>query len=168
MKQWTRGIIFLNAALVLCVAGCANDSPKITATFNQGASVAGELPINPLTWRVVSSAIDPTSGTMSTLYGNDSAIAHARAHFQHDYPAGSALSLVTWTQMEDSRWFGANIPSQVKSVEFVTVTAAENGAPQYSYEAYTGSPLKKTQPGPYGAPPDRIALLLSTRAAVMP
>jgi hypothetical protein len=105
---------------------------------------------------------------MHTLYGNDVAVSYARTHSQHDFPAGSILSFVTWTQMEDPRWFGAKIPSQVKSVEFVTVTAAGNGAPQYSYEAYTGNPLKKADSNSYGAPPDRIAYLLSIRAAVMP
>jgi len=124
--------------------------------------------MNPLAWRIISSAIDPANGTMSTLYGNDLAVGYARANSQHDYPAGSVLSLVTWTQMDDPRWFGAKIPSQVKSVEFVTVGAAGSGADQYSYEVYTGSPLKKAADRPYGAPPDRIANLLSTRAAVMP
>jgi hypothetical protein len=124
--------------------------------------------MNPLAWRVITSAIDPGDGTMSTLYGNDVAVGYARTHSRHDYPAGSVLSLVTWMQIEDPRWFGAKIPAQVKSVEFVTVGAAENGAPQYSYEAYTGDPLKKAADRPYGAPPERIAYLLSSRAAVMP
>jgi len=168
MRPLTRRLCFLNASLIVCAAGCASDGPKITATFNQGAALVGELPMNPLAWRVISSAIDPGSGTMSTLYGNDAAVTYARTHSQHDFPAGSALSLVTWTQMEDARWFGAKLPSQVKSVEFVTVTATQNGAPQYSYEAYTGNPLKKAQDRPYGAPPDRIAYLLSSPAAVMP
>ena len=124
--------------------------------------------MNPLAWRVISSAVDAGSGTMSTLYGNDIALAYARTHATHDYPPGSVISFVTWTQAEDPRWFGAKIPSQVKSVEFVTVGAGGNGQDQYSYEAYTGNPLKKTTDRPFGAPPERIAYFLASRAAVMP
>jgi hypothetical protein len=112
--------------------------------------------------------IDPGNTTMSTLYGNDVAVGYARTHSQHDYPPGAVLSLVTWMQTEDSRWFGAKIPGQVKSVEFVTVGAAENGAPQYSYAAYAGNPLKKASTQESGVPPERAAYFISSRAAVMP
>lgn len=168
MRTLARLMRLLCGALILCAAGCGGSAPRATATLNQGAALVGELPMNPLAWRVISSAADAGSGTMSTLYGNDVAVAYARTHTQHDYPSGSVISFVTWTQAEDSRWFGAKIPSQVKSVEFVTVGAGGNGQDQYSYEAYTGNPLKKTADRPFGAPPERIAYLLSSRAAVMP
>ena len=158
----------LFGALIACIAGCASDGSRTTATFNQGAALAGELPTNPLAWRVISSSIAPGNGTMSTLYGNDIAVDYARTHSQPDYPAGSVLSLVTWTQIEDSRWFGAKIPAQVKSVEFLTVRGADGGDPNFSYEGYSGSPLKKASTQQFGAPPDRIAYFLSSRAAVMP
>jgi hypothetical protein len=167
MRILTRAMCLLCGALVVCIAGCAGDASRTLAKFNEGAALAGELPANPLAWRVITSAVEPGDGTMSTLYGNDVAVGYARTHSQHDYPAGSVVSLVTWSQMEDSRWFGANIPSQVKSVEYVTVSVGVNGTAQYSYEAYTGNPLKKAPPQ-FGAPPDRIAFLLSSRAAVMP
>lgn len=77
------------------------------------------------------------------LFGNEVAVRYARTHSEQDYPAGSVLSLVAWTQTEDTRWFGARSRRQVKSVEFVNVTASKNGKLQYSYEEYTGSPLKK-------------------------
>jgi hypothetical protein len=168
MRAIAGAMCLLSGALAMGTAGCAGDASRTTATFNQGAGLAGELPMNPLAWRVISSAVDPGSGTMSTLYGNDVAIGYARTHMQHDYPSGSVLSLVSWTQAEDPRWFGGKIPSQVKSVEFVTVGAGEKGQDQYSYEAYTGNPLKKAADRPFGAPPERIAYFLSSRAAVMP
>jgi len=59
-------------------------------------------------------------------------------------PNGSALSLVTWTQQEDSRWFGAKIPAPVKSVEFVFVSTAADGRPSYSYRKFEGTPLKNS------------------------
>jgi hypothetical protein len=168
MRVPVSTVVLLCGALAVCATGCSGDASNTKATLNQGAALVGELPMNPPSWQVISCGIDPGNGTMSTLYGNDVAIAYARTHAQHDYPAGSAVSLVTWTQAEDSRWFGAKIPSQVKSVEFVTVSAGGNADPQYSYEAYTGNPLKKAPSLQYGAPPERIAYFLSIRAAVMP
>ena len=140
MKRSTRAACLLCAVLPLSILGCAGDNPKTLATPNQSASLAGQLPANPLQWRVITSMADHAGSTMSTLYGNDIATGYARAHSQHDYPPGSVLSLVTWTEQEDPRWFGARIPATVKShLEFVTVGASENGPPSYSYEKYEGS-----------------------------
>lgn len=154
--------------LTLCLVACAGDEPKISATFNQDASLSGELPANPLQWRVITSAINSADSTMSTLYGNDVAVQYARTNSRHDYPTGSILSLVTWTQREDSRYFGAKIPDEVKSVEFVFVQASEDGRSTYSYQVYEGKPLKRViaQEGPN--PTSDAAYLLSQRAAVMP
>jgi len=109
------------------------------------APLAGTLPLNPLQWNVITSSVDHQASTMSTLYR-----------------AGSVLAMVTWTQQEDDRWFGARIPGPPKSVEFVTVTAG----PNYSYEDYQGSPLQKTSS--QAGRKVRLDDLLSRRAAVMP
>jgi hypothetical protein len=128
----------------------------------------GGLPWNPIEGRVITSSVDRQSSTMSTLYGNDVAVQHSRATSNPDYPAGSALSLVTWTQREDPRWFGANIPRHVKSVEFVTVTALADGRPDCVYERYEGSPLKRTLSETGHTTGSRAVYLLSLRASVMP
>lgn len=154
--------------LTLNLIACAGDGPKISATFNQNASLSGDLPANPLQWNVITSAINSADSIMSTLYGNDVAVRYARTNSRHDYPSGSVLSLVTWTQREDSRYFGAKIPDEVKSVEFVFVQASEDVRSSYSYQVYEGKPLKRvtTQQGPN--PTRRVAHLLSLRAAVIP
>jgi hypothetical protein len=77
------------------------------------------------------------------------------------------LTLVTWQQQEDSRWFGARMPAQTKSVETVSVGLSEGGRASYSYQEYEGSPLLKTTLGENRANA-RVAYLLSQRAAVMP
>ncbi len=154
--------------LPLSILGCSRDEPRISPTFNHSASLVATLPGNPLQWKVISSMIDPADSTMSTLYGNDIAVGYVRTHSQHDYPAGSQLSLVTWTQQEDPRWFGASIPEAVKSVEFVTVGWAQDGRPSYSYLKYEGSPLQKSGDQESATPNERAAYLLSQRAAVMP
>ncbi len=99
---------------------------------------------------------------MSTLYGNDVATGYARRSAEFVYPAGSVLSVVTWGQQEDARWFGGNIPARPKSVEIVTVGGA------YSYRRYEGSPLRQVAQEDGAAPGERAAYLLSQRAAVMP
>jgi hypothetical protein len=161
------GIVLLSLFL-LSMFGCSGAEPKISATINQGASVAGELPANPLQWKVITSAINHADSTMYTLYGNDVAVSHARANSQHSYPSGSVLSLVTWTQREDDRWFGAKIPDRVKSVEFVFVDAAADGRQSYSYRDYEGAPLTMVSEQKGSAPNDRTAYLLAQRAAVVP
>ena len=105
---------------------------------------------------------------MSTLYGNDVAVRYARSNAQQDYPAGSVLSLVTWSQRPDVHWFGANIPGQPKSVEFVSVTAGPGNQIAYSYENYQGSPLVRNSSSDGRAAGSRASDLLSHRAAVMP
>jgi hypothetical protein len=160
---WLFGMI-----LPLSILGCSRDEPRILATLNHSASLLGTLPANPLQWKVISSMIDPADSTMSTLYGNDAAVGYVRTHSHHDYPAGSQLSLVTWTQQEDPRWFGAKIPEAVKSVEFVTVVSAQDGRPSYSYLKYEGSPLQKSVTQESPTPNERTAYLLSQRSAVMP
>jgi hypothetical protein len=91
-------------------------------------------------------------------------VQYARRNAEIQYPAGSVLSVVTWSQQEDPRWFGGNIPQRARAVEFVTVT----GPGVYSYERYEGSPLKKVASGEDAEPKERAAYLLAQRAAVMP
>jgi hypothetical protein len=164
----------MKAIYVLCVVlslggfGCSSRAITASAATNTSAAVIAELPANPLQWRVITSAINRPDSTMWTLYGNDLAVGYARTNSQHQYPAGAELSLVTWTQREDDRWFGARIPDHVKSVEFVLVNGEPNGKPTYSYVAYEGSSLTKVSAHDDVIATGRTAYLLSQRAAVMP
>ena len=168
MSGRMRAIHLLEIIVCVSLIGCSADEPKISAVINQSASLDGQLPANPLQWNVITSEVDPAAVTMSTLYGNEVAVGYARTNSQHEYPTGSVLSLVTWTQMEDGRWFGARIPHEVKSVEFVMVRAAADGGRSYSYQEYEGTPLKMSSLEESSTPSDRAAYLLSERAAVMP
>ena len=166
-KIFLNGFVF-GIVFALGVFGCGGEKPKVFASLNQTASLMGDLPANPLHWRVITSSASRNDSTMSTLYGNDVAIQYARTNSDHKYPNGSALSLVTWTQQEDSRWFGAKIPATVKSVEFVLASPAADGRPSYSYQRFEGTPLKKSSAEEHQVPLDRAAELLSERGAVMP
>jgi hypothetical protein len=138
-----------------------------TAPIKQSA-LAGDLPSNPLQWKVITSAINKQDSTMSTLFGNDLAVQYARTNPQHDYPSGSVLSLVTWTHREDPHWFGATIPAEPKSVEFVTVGFDAGHRPSYSYQDFEGTPLRRVSHEEGPTPNERAVYLLSERAAVMP
>ena len=164
-------------ALACCFvfSGCSDGGrvAPLTATINENASLsaaaASILPANPLKWRIITSAIDPQNSTMSTLYGNDIAIPYARANSKHDYPVGSQIALVTWVRRDDPRYFGAKIPDNIKSIEFVTVNAApDGGALQYAYERFEGNPLAKTQSDISSPPSPSGSALLNQRAAVLP
>ena len=129
-----------------------------------GRGAGGELPSNPLQGKVITSWVDKKDSTMSTLFGNDVAWQYARTNAEMQYPAGSVLSVVTWGEQEDPRWFGGSIPQRAKVVEFVTVTSPGT----YSYQRYEGSPLKKVASVEGNDPRGRAAYLLEQRAAVMP
>jgi hypothetical protein len=152
------------AALVLLV-GCSQENARVKTTLNQGAVLVGELPSNPMQGKVITSWVDKKASTMTTVFGNDVAVNYARTNPEKKYPVGSMLSVVTWGQQEDPRWFGGNIPSKVKSVEFLTVGT---GAVAYSYQRFEGSPLKKVAGEDGAVPSERAAYLLDQRAAVMP
>ncbi|MBT9332080.1 cytochrome P460 family protein [Paracidobacterium acidisoli] len=158
----------LCAGLLVIAAGCSGANSRVATHINQEAALTGNLPYNPLAWKVITSWIDEQNGTMSTLFGNDAAVQYARNNSGHDYPSGAVLAAVTWSQQEDPRWFGAGIPSSPKSVEFVSVIKGADQKPSWSYEKYEGSPLKESSKAEASVPGDRAAWLLAQRAAVMP
>jgi hypothetical protein len=161
------GLACFFAALLTLGSWSCGDAGAVIPAINQTASLTGQLPWSPLQWKVITSLMDNRASTMSTLYGNDFAVRFARSGGR-DYPPGSMLSLVTWTKQDDDRWFGARIPGQVKSVEFVSVSAGPNNQAACSYERYEGSPLIRTSAVDGRSPTVRAAYLLSLRASVMP
>jgi hypothetical protein len=166
-----RASYLFGAALslgILSVIGCSSPYASVVAEPNQSAVLPGNLPSNPMQDKVITSWIDRNDSTMSTLYGNDIAVQYARTSQQQDYPSGSTLSLVTWAQQEDPRWFGAKIPAKVKSVEYVIIKTGSDQRRSYTYESYAGTPLKKTGDQQGLTPSARTTYLLSQRAAVMP
>jgi hypothetical protein len=160
------GLASFFAALLTIGLWSCDDAVAVIPAINQPASLTGQLPWNPFQWKVITSLTDNRTSTMSTLYGNDFAVRFARSG-GGDYPPGSVISLVTWTKLDDDRWFGARIPGQVKSVEFVMVSAGANNQSSYSYEKYEGSPLIRTSVDDR-SPIVRAEYLLSRRASVMP
>ncbi len=150
------------AAALLTFTGCT--SKPVASVINEQATLSGQLPYNPLAWKVITSLHQPAHETMSTLYGNDLAVAYARGNPGHEYPAGAVLALVTWSQRDDPHWFGGRIPSTPQSIEFVSIPSAPGTNPRY--ERYQGAPL--TRAAASEADARRVEYLTSRRAAVMP
>lgn len=164
-------VLALMTGIVTGAAGCDSTNPRVATTLNRDAALAGGLPSNPLQGRVITSWIDKSDKQhpiMSTLFGNEIAVKYARSKAGHAYPAGSVLSVVTWNQQEDPRWFGGSIPASTRSVEYVTVAETPDHKPAYAYAEYAGSPLTKASEQTAPVPAGRAALILSERAAVMP
>jgi hypothetical protein len=159
-----KTIHVLAAAVLLTLTGCSQPNARVITRFNRDAEVSGELPYNPLQGEIIASTLNHKDHTLATVLGNDRAIAYARNNATHLYPAGLVLSVITWSQVEDPRWFGGNIPGNVRSVEFLEVQ--DHGT--YLYTLYGGSPLRELVSMEEKSPMGRAAYILGQRAAVMP
>jgi hypothetical protein len=163
-----KTIHVLAAALLLMLIGCSQPNARVTTQFNRDAEVSGELPYNALQWEVIASTLNHNDHTLATVLGNDRTIAYARTTAAHAYPVGSVLSVITWSEEEDPRWFGGNISGNVRSVEFLEVQSSPDRGVTYLYTLYGGSPLSKVVSTEEKPPTGRAAYILGQRAAVMP
>lgn len=141
---------------VLMVAGCEKKQPAVSDLYNDAAKVDVGLPYPVMQWRPLTTMVDRGAGTTSTLFGNDAAVAAARAG--QAYPAGAVLGLVTWWQKDDPHWFGARIPGAPMQVEFVEFSAGG-----MKYRAFAGSPMVEQT----GAQ-ERGAVIAGMKAAALP
>ena len=144
---------------------------RAASLVGAGSGAAANSSSNPLEGKVISSRIDRVRQTMSTLYGNDIAVGYTKSGVGgvspgHSYPAGSVLTLVTWSQQADPHWFGANTPAQIQSVEIVRFPAS--AAVRSSYERYAGSPLRKTTGDDAKMIGERMEDISRMRASVTP
>jgi len=158
----------LAAPLLLMLIGCSQPNARVITRFNRDAEVSGELPYDPSQWEVIASTLNHNNHTLATVLGNDRAIAYARKNATHAYPAGSVLCVITWSQEEDPRWFGGNIPGDVRSIEFLEVQSSQDHGGTYLYALYGGSPLRKLASTEEKSPTGRAAYIVVQRAAVMP
>jgi hypothetical protein len=140
----------------------------VQTRFNDDAELTGKLPHNPFSWQLISSTLNRNGHTISAFVGNEQAVKYARTNVAGDYPAGSVICVITWSQQEDPRWFGGNIPRKLQSVEFLEVQSGPDNARNYLYTSYAGSPLVKSAFFAQSSPSGRAAQLLNQRAAVMP
>ena len=130
----------MRVRLVVCVlmlavvCGCSGKKIADADLYNVQAAVPAGLPYPVMEWKAITAVVDRGNETTSTLFGNDAAVAAARAG--EAYPAGAVLGLVTWREREDPHWFGARIPGRAVSVEFVEVGTGKD-------REFVGTPWKE-------------------------
>jgi len=138
--------------------------------MNQAAALPSSLSFAPLAGSVLSVFVDPTRATFSLLQGNDIATRHARAKPTTSFPDGSILALVTWSEMDDSRWFGARLPGPVQSVDILRRQGNGDEA-SWVPEVYERSPASSLEKVPANGTPEswaRMSWLLDQHAAPIP
>lgn len=129
---------------------------------------ADTLAFNPLEWKVITTIMNKKNNTMSTLYGNDAAAAHAARGHAGNYPADAKLALVNWSQVADAHWFGANTPGKIRSVESISFEQAPAKTSAPIYQLYEGSPLRLSKTTDEQAVTGREKLILGLTASVIP
>jgi len=158
----------LAVVLSLVALGCPGDRTSAAPTSNDAAALGGDLPLDPLQWRIIGSIVDPATSTMSTLFGNEVAVQSARGGRIGRYPPGAVLALVTWTQQDDPHWFGARIPAHPESIEVVAVHDVARAGSPFEYQAYRGEPLRKAAAPDAATVAERVERIMGQHAAVMP
>ncbi len=130
-------LTLLIAAFV--VSGCAdhNNTPE-AGQLNEKASLPADFNFSKMAFKVIASTVNKKSGTMATLYGNDSAKATALAG-NGKYKSTAVFALVTWKQQADKRWIGGNIPGDLLSVEMLKTGSDKNTG---IYSRFKGPDLK--------------------------
>ncbi|WP_183564865.1 cytochrome P460 family protein [Mucilaginibacter sp. SP1R1] len=130
----------LLAAIVLMLSACTEHTPS-EDLLNKKAAIPASFNFSKAGLKVITSSFNRKNKTMSTLYGNDLALKTAIA-CGTSYPAGENLTLVTWKQQEDDRWFGARIPGDLQSIEVVkTAHSNTDNGTTISYQKFEGRQL---------------------------
>ncbi|MEO3402360.1 hypothetical protein AAFN85_00555 [Mucilaginibacter sp. CAU 1740] len=150
--------IFLGGCALL-LAACSNNKP--VKLFNTDAALPASPKYNLDGLKVITSFVNKTKGTASTLYGNDAALKSA-IDANKTTSADEVFTLVTWKQQEDDHWFGAKIPSTVQSVEVLKTSTTGT----LDYSRLEGKEL--ASPKDTLGQGERIAYILGQKPSVMP
>jgi hypothetical protein len=129
-----RRAYILLAFTAIMLTACTNTTNNSTLV-NDAASLPSSFNFGKMGFKVITSTINKKLGTMSTLYGNEPAL---KAAGTDSAIAGEVFALVTWKQQADDHWFGAKIPANLLSVEYVKTD--ETGS-SISYQKFTGKNL---------------------------
>ena len=158
----TSHILF--AASVLILSACNNRKP-VEELLNKKAAIPASFNFSKAGLKVITSSINKKEQTMSTLYGNDLALKTAISG-STSYLRGENLTLVTWKQQDDDRWFGAKIPGDLLSVEVVKIISSNTGNIITNYQRFTGKELVADTDTAHQQ--ERMRYIFSQKPSVMP
>ncbi|WP_052496200.1 hypothetical protein [Pedobacter lusitanus] len=144
-------MLYLLAVSILCFNSC---KPAQTKTVH-----LRKLEFKGEGLKVITSSVNEKSGTMSLLYGNESALAYSiKGNDIHQ--SGEIFKQVTYKQQDHELWYGSKINGALLYVETIkTIRHGESIIPVYTIEYYGETK------------PDQIAgtrFILKQRASVFP
>lgn len=84
-----------------------------------------KFPVGYQDWRVISMSHRTDNKTVRVIYGNDKAIAAARAGKTNPWPDGAVLGKVVWKQKAESAWPTAIAPGKFVHAEFMFKDASK-------------------------------------------
>jgi hypothetical protein len=158
-----KRIFLLPAIAAVLFASCATKENQVSL-LNEKASLPASFQFEKLGLKVFNSSVNKTQGTMSTLYSNEIALNNALSG-NGTTQAGEVFALITWKQQADENWFGANVPSDLQSVEIIK-TQSNNGTINTEYKKYAGKDLSAVSDT--AQQQQRILYIISQRPSVMP
>jgi hypothetical protein len=115
---------------------------------------------------VISSSANRNDFTLSVLYGNAQArLSSLDSEGRHT--PGEVLTLVTWQQVHNPRWYGSNLNGRIKSIETVQVLPAPDSSLRYEYEIKNDAPMGDRNEN-YKVRQQRIHYIISRKPSVFP
>lgn len=148
---------------ILLLAACSGNNTT-AQLFNTRASLPASAAYNLDGLKVITSFVNKTKGTTSTLYGNNLALKLA-LDGNKTIAANEEFTLVTWQQQADDHWFGAKIPSAIATVEVIKTVAAGNNV-SVNYQLLEGKSLTPNTDTLNQS--NRIKYILGQKPSVMP
>ena len=154
-------VYILLAGMIILLTACTSTSNN-TSLVNNDASLPESFNFSKQGLKVITSFINKKQGTMATLYGNEAVLQAAKLG-SSTTTTGETFALVTWKQKADDHWFGAKIPSNLQSVEYVKTRPSGNTV---SYQKFEGKTLVLSTDTLHNQ--ERIKYILSQKASIFP
>jgi len=115
---------------------------------------------------VISSSANRNDFTLSILYGNAQALLSSMDS-QGRHMAGEVLTLVTWHQVHNPRWYGSNLNGCIKSIETVNVLSGPDNSLRYEYSIKNDAAMGDSNEN-YKERQERIYYIISRKPSVFP
>lgn len=154
--------IALVLLLVLMSPGCRSNGDE--RSTSESIKTVDALNKKLRTLKVITSMSDEKHNTQSVLLGNDIALENAKLVSGRP---GAFLMLATWNSGPDKSWFGGIIPSDIKSLEILSVKN-NLGKLDFAYSLYEGRNLLKRLHIDKARILERAMYIIGRRASVMP
>lgn len=146
--------------LLFTVSACMPAPENI----NVPASLPEDFQFEKMGLKTIGATINPEAGTNGILYGNNNALTSLK-NPALSIKGEKILTLVTWKQRDDPRWFGAKSPYDFLMIEVLKTNNSFNENQKITYELIKGKTFTTHHETDTGK---RIQLITAIRPAVMP